>query len=69
MGEFVEFAKKYGADVVEFQKLGNWGTFSEQEYLQRNVFNPNHELYKEAMSLLESIIHKENKIQIMQNVL
>ncbi len=37
MREFVELAKGLGCDCVNFSKLVNWGTYSEQEYRERTI--------------------------------
>lgn len=67
--EFVKFGEEYGADVVEFQRLGNWGTFSDEEFRCRNVLDINHVLYDEARQKLETAMAKEWKVKIVQNIL
>lgn len=67
--DFVSFGEKYGADTIEFQRLTNWGTFSEEEFLRRNVMDPGHELYGEACSKIRAVMSKEWKLQIIQNIL
>lgn len=42
MGAFVDLALRVGANQVHFERMTNWGTFSELEYLDRAVWNPRH---------------------------
>lgn len=67
--DFVKFGEEYGADVVEFQRLGNWGTFSDEEFMQRNVWNIHHKFYGEACRRLQNVMAKEWKVKIIQNIL
>lgn len=69
MEEFVELCKGWGADRIEFQKMANWGSFSEEEYQKEDVFYPENECCQEAMKSLSAICRQENKIEIIQNVM
>lgn len=71
MEDFVTMAENLGVDAVEFQKLGNWGTFSEQEYLERNVLDSENPHYTAAMETLQRILEKAatRNIEIIQNIL
>lgn len=71
MMDFVKLGEKYGADTVEFQRLGNWGMFSEDEYLDRDVFNAQNSYYKEARGILSGLVSEQAsfKVHIMQNLL
>lgn len=66
--QFVSMAKQLGVDAVWFQKFTNWGTFTENEYRQKNVFDPQNEYYAEAMDILQNAI-KEKGIEIVQNII
>ena len=66
--EFIKFGEKYGADTVEFQQLGNWGTFSQEEYAERNVLDEKHELHEEVIRILEEVLSKEWGVTIVQNI-
>lgn len=69
MEDFVRFGETYGADAVEFQRLANWGTFSDEEFARRNVMGTGHELHDEAVECLRSVMDKKWKIKIVQNML
>ncbi len=57
-------------DKVEFQKLGNWGTFSEQEYMKKDVLNSRNPHHEAAIDTLQRILEKgSRKIDIIQNIL
>lgn len=66
--QFISMAKQLGVDAVWFQKFTNWGTFTESEYRQKNVFDPQNEYYAEAMDILQNAI-KEKGIEIVQNII
>lgn len=68
MKEFVNFAKKFSAKCVKFQYFTNWGTVDEQQYLEMNVMHPQNLHYKQAKSILESIIESQTEIDIMHNI-
>ena len=70
MEDFVAMAENLGADAVEFQKLGNWGTFSEQEYREKDVLDSRNPHHKNVMEILQRILEKgSDKIDIIQNIL
>ena len=61
---------------IFFNHMTNWGTFSESEYLSKDVSNPNHELYEDflielkRMNTQKNVSHNlnhllENKINII----
>lgn len=68
MKEFIEFAKLYNVDTVEFQRLGNWGTFEQNLYIENDVFHINNKFYISARNILEEIINSESEVTIVQNI-
>ncbi len=69
MRDFVLFAEEMGADVVEFQQITNWGTFSDEEFMDRNVLNPRHPEYQKANDMLSEVIEMETGVKVMQNLI
>lgn len=69
MEEFIHFAETMEADVVEFQKFQNWGSFSETEFKERNVFDEKNLLHEEACGIMRNIIRSEYKVDVIQNIL
>lgn len=70
MEAFVQMAETMGADGVEFQRLTNWGTFYEGEYLDRDVFQKENPEYEVAYAILKRLLEKgSGKIEIAQNIL
>lgn len=70
MEDFVAMAEDLGADAVEFQKLGNWGTFSEEEYREKDVLDKTSPHNKAVMEILRRILEKgSDKIEIIQNII
>jgi MoaA/NifB/PqqE/SkfB family radical SAM enzyme len=48
----VELARAFGCDVMHFQMIRNWGTFSLPEYRQRFIGAPDHPCYAEFLEVL-----------------
>lgn len=67
MKDFVAFAKEYHADTVDFQRVANWGTFSDEEFLIEDVFHPDNENYTDASDMLREICENEKEIEIIRN--
>jgi molybdenum cofactor biosynthesis enzyme MoaA len=65
MSAFVDCAKGWCADEVRFTKLQNWGTFSPESFVERNVFHPDNPHYGEAVCDLINI-KKRTDIRIME---
>lgn len=53
MPEFVELAKEYDADCVFFSRLMNWGAFSNDEYIVRDIVNSKHPRFDELLEVLQ----------------
>lgn len=66
MKQFITFAKKFNADEVWFQRITNWGTISQEDFLNIDVFDERNPLYGDAISILTEI-KKENKLKISEN--
>jgi sulfatase maturation enzyme AslB (radical SAM superfamily) len=49
---FVEMGKKYGVDQVFFQKVANWGTFSQEEYKARCIYDESHPKFDEFYKII-----------------
>ena len=66
MPAFVGLAKRLHFDLVLFNRLLNWGTFSTGEYQRRAVHLPTHERHRELLDLLrdqpfdDPIVHLGN---------
>ncbi len=67
--DFVQFAEEMEADVAEFQKMTNWGTFSEEEYKKRNVLDPDHPEYNEVYDILRQASGHQGRVRVMQNLI
>jgi sulfatase maturation enzyme AslB (radical SAM superfamily) len=53
--EFYVLAKKYHADVVEYVRLVDWGTWSEREFQQHDVFHNDHANRTQAKMLMDKV--------------
>jgi len=62
MGDFVRLAKKWNVDKVNFTRLRNWGTFSNKEFKDSDVFLPENPFYNEAVSILQSLLREKETI-------
>lgn len=59
MPAFVELGKKFGVDQTFFQKITNWGTFSDQELDQRMVYKSSHQEFKQFQEVLAHPLLKD----------
>lgn len=64
MKSFVQLGLEVHADHICFKQLVNWGTYSEQEYLQRAVQLPSHPQHEEFISVLADDIFSLPKVYI-----
>ncbi|HEY1856516.1 SPASM domain-containing protein [Acidocella sp.] len=56
MPRLVEMAERLHVDEIAFFKLENVGTYSEDEYRQRNIAEPSHPLHSEFLDVLRDPI-------------
>lgn len=56
MPAFVELAKRLGFDLVLFNRLLDWGTFSADEYERRAVHAPSHARHAELRAVLQDAV-------------
>jgi len=45
--EFVKLCETLGIQHINFQKMWNWGTWPQQEFDDKNIYNPKHPLYND----------------------
>jgi wyosine [tRNA(Phe)-imidazoG37] synthetase (radical SAM superfamily) len=55
MSSFYEFSKSYSADTVHYNRIDNWGTYTEEEFNSVDVFSINHPSRQLALKELEKI--------------
>ena len=58
--EFYELGQNYLADQIDYVKITNWGTYSEQEFKDIDIFNPDHPDRDHAMVKLQQVKHLPN---------
>ena len=58
--EFYELGQKYLADQIDYVRIYNWGTYSETEMKDIDVFDIDHVNRDHAMAKLEEIRHLPN---------
>jgi len=56
---FVELGERLGVDQVFFQKVANWGTFSDEEYRKRCIYDESHPQFNEFYKIITSDILKK----------
>jgi wyosine [tRNA(Phe)-imidazoG37] synthetase (radical SAM superfamily) len=54
MKEFMELGKKHGCDLVEFQCIENWGTFTPEQFAAVAVHHPSHPNHQEFLDYLNT---------------
>ncbi len=63
MPEFVNLGKKVGADKVFFQKVVNWGTWSDEVYERQAVWKTSHPEHQMFLDILAHPLLKENIVK------
>jgi len=53
MGDAVELGHSYGADSVDFLRMTNWGTFTNEQYARAAVFMPSHPEYASFVEAMQ----------------
>lgn len=66
---FVNLGKQWSADVIFFQLMTNWGTLSNEEFLQKNVLTPQNPCFEEAITTLKRLTEDVEGIKVIENVL
>ena len=67
MPHLIEMAERLNVDAVQFFKLENVGTYSEDEYRQRNIVEPSHPLHSEFLDVLRDPMFA-SPIVLVQNL-
>lgn len=58
--EFYQQAKSIGADIVEYARLTDWGTYGQDGFAQNDVFDIKHPEYSNAQYFLNKVKHYED---------
>ena len=58
--EFYELGQNYLADQIDYVRITDWGTYSEQEFKHIDIFDIDHPERNHAMSKVEQIKHLPN---------
>ena len=53
--KFFDFAMKYDADIVEYQFLQNYGTFTPSEYFKLDLTRPDHKFHSQVVDDLRKL--------------
>ena len=60
--DYVEMAERFGATSIYLSALGNWGTYSEEEYRERAVHLPSHPHHENLKAVLRNPVFLDPKI-------
>lgn len=63
MKDFVRLADRYGAKV-SFRKMGNWGTFSQIEFLERNICSRSHPEHQSYLEFIKDPVFQQRHIEM-----
>lgn len=69
IGRFVTFARTKKANSVEFMKLSNWGTYSDNDYRERNVADEMHPENVQFVAYFKNVLSKNEDFPIIQNII
>ncbi len=64
MVDFVEMAEAYGNVKIHFQRVINWGTYSEEEFKKRAIYSSDHPDHKEFLEILLKPIFKKDFVDM-----
>jgi len=64
MKKFVELGLEIGNCDIMFQRIWNWGTFSESEFLNKAIYEPTHPNYLEFIEILKDPIFKRPEVNL-----
>jgi sulfatase maturation enzyme AslB (radical SAM superfamily) len=56
MKEFYDLSKSFDCDDIQFQRLLNWGTFTDQEFEYLDVCDPKSDLYDNVLEHVAQVI-------------
>ena len=52
---FVQLCKELGIKHIYFQKMWNWGTWPQEEFDHKNIYNPDHPEYEKLVEVFKSV--------------
>jgi len=55
MKSFYDMSMNYNADQVDYCRIANWNTYSHEEFLTHDVFDPLHPEYQSAMQCRQQV--------------
>jgi len=64
MSDFVVLANSWNADIINFTPLNNWGTFTQNEYLQRAIHLSTNNEHLEFLQFMSNSCFKQNNIEM-----
>lgn len=67
--QFCHFAESVNADMIWFQQITNWGTYTDEEFKKVNVFDKDNQNREKALQNLKSVLEKKWTFTIIQNIL
>jgi MoaA/NifB/PqqE/SkfB family radical SAM enzyme len=56
ISDFYELSKQFGADIIDYARITDWGTYEPGEFANIDVFNSLHPLYNHARKKLETVL-------------
>lgn len=55
MLDFYHMSKNFCADLIEYTRVSNWGTYSQENFDQTDVFDSRHSEYHQALQQLSAV--------------
>ena len=49
--QFVELCSTFKIKDIQLQKMWNWGTWPQEEFDEKNIYNPQHPLYADLSKI------------------
>jgi len=64
--DFARLGRHLGCDLIEFQRLENWGTYTSLEYAERAVHEPIHADYNHFLQILRDPVLEDKAVWLMK---
>jgi radical SAM protein with 4Fe4S-binding SPASM domain len=66
MPAFARIGRRLGCDLIEFQRLENWGTYCEEEYRARAVHEPFHPQHADFVRVLDDPALADDRVWLLK---
>ena len=66
---FYHWAKSFDATEIEYTRITNWGTYTDEEFLEKQIWNESHPMFNDFLIELKKIAYLYNTINNMNDII